>query len=87
MSGRFRKLRIEQMEARQMMAGDFGAIGGLDSGVVSGYIAPPADEPPPPTWIVPKLSSLPGAPASLYLDFDGHYQEERVGLGELADYV
>ena len=27
-----------------------------------------------PALVVPALSSLPGAPAALYLDFDGHYQ-------------
>jgi hypothetical protein len=33
---------------------------------------PPAA--PPPTLAVPALSSNPGAPATLYLDFDGHYE-------------
>jgi uncharacterized protein YdeI (BOF family) len=81
MASRYRKLRLESMEARQLMA-VLGAIGGLDAGTVSGFVAPPADEPPPPSSTVPQLNSLPGAAASLYLDFDGHFQAQ--GLPGIA---
>src|SRR5262245_28129109 len=33
---------------------------------------------------VPALSSLPGAPATLFLDFDGHYEAEWVGYSSVS---
>jgi hypothetical protein len=99
MSARFRKLRMEQMEARQMMAVT-GLIGNLtdkmasvssgpdlvttSSGtdvVVTDGMAPGEDDGGGVAASIPitnelPLNSLPGAPASLYLDFNGHFQAE-----------
>jgi len=70
---RSRKLRIEQFEARQMMAGDFGAAGGIVAGEVV-----QADTAPKSIPVVQELNlnSLPGAAATLFLDFNGHFQQE-----------
>lgn len=62
-----RPRRFEQLEARQMMsvtpltAAEFGTPSKTDPGFVSAAAIPP-------------LSSLPGAPAKIYLDFNGHFQ-------------
>src|SRR3954470_23817241 len=75
MANRFRKLRMEQMEAREMFSvtpisglintvGDQAIDGG---GGTVGNI---------PVSQGLALSSRPGAPATLFLDFNGHHQIE-----------
>lgn len=65
---RYRKCRLECLEDRQLMAGDFatGALAGVTNGVLDrGTTVVPA---------VPAYSSNPGAAATLYLDFNGHFE-------------
>jgi hypothetical protein len=76
-NNRSRKCRIEMMEAREMMAGDFGALADV-AVATSGEMALPDD--PLPGYISTvqefNLNSLPGAPHTLFLDFNGHFQAE-----------
>jgi len=80
---------MEQMEARQMMAGDL-AIATADLNALTAEPAVPAQTSIP---IVQELNlnSLPGAAATLFLDFDGHFQQERMfdthGIGGHANIL
>jgi hypothetical protein len=62
-----RKFSLERLEDRQMMAGDMaiGAFATTDSVLDRGVSVAPA---------VPAYSSNPGAAATLYLDFNGHFE-------------
>jgi hypothetical protein len=69
-----RTLGMESLEARQMMHGD--ALDEFSGGpdAIDVATTPVVIDPVVRVNTVPPLSSLPGAPATLYLDFDGHYQ-------------
>jgi hypothetical protein len=73
-----RGLRVESLEGRQMMAvfPTGGTVGTFNEELVE-------DPGPPPGYISVvnefNLNSKPGAPATLFLDFNGHYQTESVG--------
>src|SRR6476659_3922332 len=71
------KFSLERLEDRQLMAGDFatGAFG-------STQIVRDRDTPVVPA--VPAYSSNPGAAATLYLDFDGHFEAQ---WGEYSNAV
>jgi hypothetical protein len=67
---RNRKFSLERLEDRQLMAGDLvaNAFGGLDVNI--------RDRAIPVIPAVPAYSSNPGAAATLYLDFNGHFQAQ-----------
>jgi hypothetical protein len=67
---RNRKFCMERLEDRQMMAGDFAT--GVFSGVTQGVL----DRGSPVIPAVPAYSSNPGAAATLYLDFNGHFEAQ-----------
>lgn len=88
-----KSLGLERLEDRQLMAGEvffnstlFQQLGDFQL-ADGGVLAPPEDPPPQsiPTVQEFNLHSKPGAPASLFLDFSGHFQEARIGAPEWAD--
>lgn len=66
---RNRKFSLERLEDRQLMAGDLAAnaLGSLDLTFERNIPVVPA---------VPAFSSNPGAAATVYLDFDGHFEAQ-----------
>jgi hypothetical protein len=81
---------MEQMEARQMMAVDFAAIGTLATTELTADASGTVQTPITISNEL-NLSSLPGAPATLFLDFNGHIQHERMfdtaGVGGYTNIV
>ncbi|MEX2119867.1 MAG: DUF4214 domain-containing protein [Pirellulales bacterium] len=75
-----RRLQLEPLEGRQMMA-NFPLADAVGVDLDSGEYALPEAPPPSSISIVQELPlrSLPGAAATLFLDFNGHFQEETVG--------
>src|SRR5688572_28154957 len=74
-----RRFSLERLEARQMMATFTANLGAFD---LDGGVLAPADPPPLGNISVVHefpLSSKPGAPVTLFLDFNGHFQHENVG--------
>lgn len=84
-TGKAQPLRFEALEDRRMMAHAALAdvFGDADAGYYQG-------DPEPAGYISVvqelNLNSRPGAPATLFLDFNGHYQTERVGMDEWQDF-
>jgi reprolysin-like metallo-peptidase family M12B len=86
-----RQFRIEALEVRRMMhtgphpnaadlvAADLTvATAQLTAEVIGGDLGIEIVDP------IPQLSSLPGAPATLYLDFDGHFQSQFNGQSNIT---
>jgi hypothetical protein len=77
---RFETLEDRRMMAHTAMADVFGGTEGVyapEGSTPSGYISVVQEL---------NLNSRPGAPATLFLDFNGHYQTERVGMAEWQDF-
>jgi hypothetical protein len=87
--GRF-PLQVECLEDRLALSGSPG-LGGLHTSPA--IVSPPTGQVAQPSPIgpllpaVPAHNSLPGASASLYLDFDGHYQQDWGGYHNLSTPV